>query len=389
MSNHVIIIHGDLLTKERIDSIHEARSIEATPKHRFDFVVFVPGLFHFKMACADALWRIWVQPKGCRNDVNVFYQHIGILRPREDNKFATKPGFRRMHDVIHHDLWASILNCWEVEASKQNSAWNSLEAFAKSKPSWEVIVEMSEAIVKKYVATTSNLSEARGRSLKERDKHFENQALRNRDELLYVDLCHAMNGGDVGHVEASLLSWIYIFKVTGKHKYAYQMTHFKVYMRHIYTDSLRQIIRLNWLCNPTGKVFKFRAVDWLVERNNLYTKVIFAGKGSNWTIDHIVKESLLIELYRECHVLMENAFYIHSQTINHALPNMTKTLEKLCEEIKKNSPHIFKPGREADCVIHDGIMVGMELLMDNKAVIEDLGGEEGEEEVGADDLAAE
>ena len=30
---------------------------------------------------------------------------------------------------------------------------------------------------------------------------------------------------------------------------------------------------MNWLCNPTGHPDCFRAVDWVVERNNLYTKV--------------------------------------------------------------------------------------------------------------------
>ncbi|KIJ10207.1 hypothetical protein PAXINDRAFT_164292 [Paxillus involutus ATCC 200175] len=308
MSKHVIIIHGDLLTKERMDSIHESRTIEATAKRRFDFAVFIPGLFHFKMACVDALWRIWVQPKEGRTD------------------FASKPGFRRMHDVVHHDLWASILNCWEIEVSKQNGSWDTLEAFAKSKPSWELIVKMSEAIVEKYIATTGNLSQARAKQPKERDKHFKNQALRNRDELLYVDLCHAMNSGDIWRVEASVLPWIYIFRATGKHKYAYQMTRFMIYMRYVYPNNLRQIIQMNWFCNPTGKPFKFRAVDWLVERNNLYTKVIFAGKGSNRTIEHILKESPLIELYWQCHILMENAFYIQGRTINHSKPDMTKTL---------------------------------------------------------------
>jgi hypothetical protein len=35
----------------------------------------------------------------------------------------------------------------------------------------------------------------------------------------------------------------------------------------------RRSIRYNILINPTGKVGKFRAVDWCVELNNLYTKV--------------------------------------------------------------------------------------------------------------------
>ncbi len=30
---------------------------------------------------------------------------------------------------------------------------------------------------------------------------------------------------------------------------------------------------MNILCNPTGKKHHFRAIDWLVEHNNLYIKV--------------------------------------------------------------------------------------------------------------------
>ena len=57
MSEHILLIHGDLLTKERLDTVQDSRSIEATPKRCFQYIVFLPGLFHFKMACADALWR--------------------------------------------------------------------------------------------------------------------------------------------------------------------------------------------------------------------------------------------------------------------------------------------------------------------------------------------
>ncbi|EGO30864.1 hypothetical protein SERLADRAFT_344304, partial [Serpula lacrymans var. lacrymans S7.9] len=76
-----------------------------------------------------------------------------------------------------------------------------------------------------------------------------------------------------------------------------------------------RIIRMNLLCNPTGKVDAFRAMDWLVERNNLYTKVEFAESGPNHTIDHIIKESPLIKVYRYCHTVIENVFYLQHCTI--------------------------------------------------------------------------
>ncbi|KAG1761715.1 hypothetical protein EDD22DRAFT_748437, partial [Suillus occidentalis] len=55
MSEHVLLVHGDLLTKERLDTVGDSRRIETTPKNRLQYVVFLPGLFHYKMACADAL----------------------------------------------------------------------------------------------------------------------------------------------------------------------------------------------------------------------------------------------------------------------------------------------------------------------------------------------
>ena len=72
-----------------------------------------------------------------------------------------------MHDAIHHDIWASMLDCWWLEAKVRDSNWASLKDFARSKPSWDLIVEMSESIVEKYVATTPVISKARNKTGKE------------------------------------------------------------------------------------------------------------------------------------------------------------------------------------------------------------------------------
>ena len=227
ISEYVLLVHGDLLTKERLDTVRASRCIEDSPKNRFQFVVFVLGLFHFKMACVDALWRVYLQAKEGREDVNSTYQHVGILRPQETGLMTSKPGFRRMHDVVHHELHAAILECWRVEVSSlvlSDSA--SLKVFAETNPGWDLIEKMSEDIVRKYIATTEGLLQARRSPASERDQQFENQALWNRDFLLYVDLCNVINIGDVGWVEASFLHWIYIFLSTGKHKYASQLARF-------------------------------------------------------------------------------------------------------------------------------------------------------------------
>ncbi|KAI9434780.1 hypothetical protein H4582DRAFT_1818349 [Lactarius indigo] len=132
---------------------------------------------------------------------------------------------------------------------------------------------MSRDIVRKYVATTEGISESRAKPEGDRDQQYENQALRNRDYLLYIDLCNAINNGDVGRMEASFIPWIYTFSSTGKHKYASQLARFVRNLHDVYPADLSHIVRMNILCNPTGKPNAFRPMDWLVERNNLYTKV--------------------------------------------------------------------------------------------------------------------
>ena len=45
----------------------------------------------------------------------------------------------------------------------------------------------------------------------------------------------------------------------------------------------------------------------------------------------------MIELYRECHMTIKNGFHLEHCTIRHAPPDMTKTLQKLCQTIGKTS----------------------------------------------------
>lgn len=91
-------VHGDLLTKERLDSVKATWKIEKIPKRRFQYVVFVPGLFHYQMTCADAIWRTWVQPTAARKDPNGLLDHVEVLRARDVKKFTVKPGFARVLD---------------------------------------------------------------------------------------------------------------------------------------------------------------------------------------------------------------------------------------------------------------------------------------------------
>lgn len=96
------LVHGDLGTWERVTSFIESRQLGKTEESRLQYVVFVIGLFHLKMAAVDAVWHTYIEPKKSRGDEQGVYSYVGILPPKETGKFISNPGFRRMHDLVHH-----------------------------------------------------------------------------------------------------------------------------------------------------------------------------------------------------------------------------------------------------------------------------------------------
>ena len=125
----------------------------------------------------------------------------------------------------------------------------------------------------------------------------------------------------------------------------------------------RHAIRYHILVNPTGRLMKWRAVDWCVELNNLFTKarkiylpqcltdtfskVKNGRKGSNRLIEQIILKSPLVQVYRNVQGIIEKNFELTHHTTNHTPPNMKKTFAKLLKHLSLNSPHIVSIGRKS------------------------------------------
>jgi len=243
VSPYVVLIHGDLGTAERVVSLLECRSLEGTPWRRFQYVVFVLGLFHLKMACADALWRIFIEPRSAWEDPNGLMHLIAIHRPRETGLIGSHPGFRRMHDVIVQEGIAFRLDAWRVEAQKRDPLFSTLEAFAASSPSLELLKEMAHVLAIEYVKTDEAVARMQQNPETTRDQQHENILLLQHYFLLYEEISFAMNEGDIGRVETLFPPWICLFKATGKHKYATHMVKFLTDIHFMYPPGLRYVDR--------------------------------------------------------------------------------------------------------------------------------------------------
>lgn len=238
IDDHVVIVHGDLGTGERIESLQASRSEERTPWLRFQFVVFVLGLFHLKMACADAIWRIFIQPLKARKDPHSLLEYVSLLRPKETGKIGSKPGFRRMHEVIQHVGIVTRLECWRKVLRAENADWVSLEECAKAKPSWETLSRLANKLAVQEVAGV-DFDEMRNRLPERRDKERENHLLRQQYFLLYEEISYAMNTGDIGRVEDCFMPWVFIFRGCGKHKYAAHMMRYLYNVHFVYPEGLK------------------------------------------------------------------------------------------------------------------------------------------------------
>ncbi|KAF9488889.1 hypothetical protein BDN71DRAFT_1402611 [Pleurotus eryngii] len=365
LREHVLLVHGDLGTGERLFAVKQSRLIEDKEMCRLQPVIFVMGLFHLLMACAEAIWRMYIEPKEVRTDrePNSMYNHACGVRLGDSGCIGSKPSFRMMHEIIHQSAYARMLDCWRVKV-KMRLRLTMLEAFAESKPTWDQIVELSLVLAQTYVD----------------HEHTDDQEFRNNSLILgqliqYVELAHAMKHGDIGRVEATFLHWVFVFKSVGKHKYATHLVKVMNDLRYVYPERLKRAIRLNWLCNPTGTVNSFRAIDWLVELLNLFTKVIYGSSGSSRTFDLILKQSPLISIFRWIMTIVQDNFHLLHRSVRHAPADLTKTLQFLRERLEHHRAYEQVPGRTA-YQLKDHFREGMQVLQMEKTRIDQDGASE-------------
>ncbi|KAJ3473330.1 hypothetical protein NLI96_g13047 [Meripilus lineatus] len=275
MSEMVSIVHGDLGCFEKVLSGLKRRSVEFTELERLQFVVFVMGLFHTKMAAADAIWRIVMPIKGGPSrhiEESIFLKLVRQLRPNQWGKIQSSAKFRDQHELINEVGTVLRLDAWRVELQKRG--FSTHEEWAKSEPGLSEVREIADTLASQYVEGEGvRVWKLRAEAPSIRDEEHENVLLVHQYLLLYEELSYAFNAGDIGRVETLLPPWISLFRSTGKHKYCTRLLFFMHQLHFVYPEGLRRAIRYNILVNPTGKPHQFRAADWVIELLNLYIKV--------------------------------------------------------------------------------------------------------------------
>ena len=146
-----------------------------------------------------------------------------------------------MHEVIQHVGIVMQLDAWRVAAGKhQKKDLASLEDYAKLELNWEDIVLISHDLCCNYVARKSDdLSRKRKQSTVQRNQQQENTLLQMQYFLLYEQMSHGLNHGDIGCVESLFVPWMSILRGCRKHKYAAELKCYLENVHFIYPEGLR------------------------------------------------------------------------------------------------------------------------------------------------------
>ena len=213
-----MLVFSDLLTGQHVQSLMASQAEEATPWACLQCIIFMMGLFHLKMACADAIWKMFIQPKLKMADKDTLINLIGEIQPNEMGIIESNPGFRCMHEVIQHVGVVSWLNVWWIAAGETRGVqFETLDDFAASKPSWDDLFKMALHFHEKCVTKTELIMLKHMKPVENRDQQHENILLMHQYFLLYEEMSCALNYGDIDQVEALFLLWMCIFCGCGKH----------------------------------------------------------------------------------------------------------------------------------------------------------------------------
>ena len=102
----------------------------------------------------------------------------------------------------------------------------------------------------------------------------------------------------------------------------------------------------------------------------------------------ILKQSPLIEVFRQAHTVIQNNFHLLHHSVHHAPPDIQKTLNILCELLEKHSMYKFKP-RQVACSLKDHFHNRMRVLQMEKMTKSYIGDKDNSIEVQPEDLEVE
>ncbi len=237
------LLGGDQLSIARLRSLVGIRAGHETGFSSFAWGVWIPGLFHAKIADMHGFFQThWGIPnRGTRNPGSLSF-HNTVLN-RTPITLTSLPPFRTCRDLIFVSLYARVLHCLQLVCER-----NTLDECADAVTSWDDLVLCAGLVYERYAnaSMAADLRAKRASELEDNaafpgDMIFENAILFLRDALISREFTDAIKTGDSGRIILILKLMALGFRGSGRTKYAHEMLHLIHNLTHVWPPAIRYV----------------------------------------------------------------------------------------------------------------------------------------------------
>ncbi|KAG8717406.1 hypothetical protein FRC09_014336 [Ceratobasidium sp. 395] len=387
--DRVQFMAGDHMSVSNGRKAKESRAGHEGPETSFINVTFIVGLFHLLMTAVTGLLILhFGKPTAGIHNPGSLYYHNRLLE-RSPISLNGPIHYTLARNLISVSLIARVLHCLTLVAqcSSIDEYAERLASLDKSQeisnqnqnsgpntsPSWERLVEDAGKIYNKY-ANTHTVEDLRtARRLADReavagDMVYEDSLLFMRDMLNLQEIHSAVKRGDSGQVLLALKVFALSFRGAGRSNYAKEALRIIHHAQKVWPTPLRTLILNNWLVNTSGHKDSWIGLDHHQEHNNLFTKTVYAARGSNFSWFWLAAISPCVEVLRKVKKSLSSMFGRRLGE-SHTSPDLRLDIEKLMRSLDAENVYRLRPGRTfkgKDEPTIDAESVGLRKLLDGK-----------------------
>ncbi|KAI0042500.1 hypothetical protein FA95DRAFT_1525335, partial [Auriscalpium vulgare] len=280
LCKYAILSINDQATNSNLRGARQLRDGDSTPFTRLDCIQLAPGLFHTLL---NLSWILLDIHRGDAADYGSLASFIILLNKKRHG--SEHPDYHAIKATLTQVLDGILLHAWEIECG-----FPSLKEFAATNPSPQVLVDIGERILAKYVFNSSDPAES-DEETDDDDEVFRNVRLLLRDLLLFQTLHEATKSGDFERIEELIGTLIVFFCGAGARNYSSEFMHFQQNLKKGWPAPFADYVRDNMLINMSGHDNHWTGVDENIEHTIKLLQQFYANRGVRASWDELANIS--------------------------------------------------------------------------------------------------
>ncbi|KAI0072322.1 hypothetical protein K474DRAFT_1574435, partial [Panus rudis PR-1116 ss-1] len=190
-----------------------------------------------------------------------------------------------------------------------------------------------------------------------------NSILMIRDGILYLEVCRAIETGDIGCVWEILKFWIFTFAGSSHSNYAAYLLEMYCKIKYELPEDTQLALFENWLVNLQGKPGHFHELDLMQEHFNKWLEELAQHKGKDFD-NEWYRDVLSMHVHHFLHLKekFEGTVELAPRTKRHSEPHLRNEYRAALQVLRENDLHRHHEGRDLGFHAQDDLAEGYKVL---------------------------